>query len=99
VNVSGSVQCPACGELAEPEQDGDLTYYACGCGNEFGYQRVVQEDSSCQLGVPEEIRKGYSLAHAAVLQGGPTPAEFNKALGPPETAVFLGYPVRRPEDN
>jgi hypothetical protein len=86
--------------LAEPEQDGDLTYYACDCGHEFGYQRVQQEqDSSCQLGVPEEIRKGYSLAHLATLEGGPTPAEFNKTLGPPETAVFLGYPVRRPEDN
>jgi hypothetical protein len=102
VNVSDSVPCPACGELAEPEQDGDVTFYACGCSYEFGYQRVAQEqDSSCQLGVPEEIRKGYSLAHLATLEG-LTPAEEARLTGfsgPSESAVFLGYPVRRPEDN
>lgn len=32
--------CPACGDLTDPEQDGDLTYYACpGCGHEFGYAK------------------------------------------------------------
>jgi hypothetical protein len=62
VNVSDSVPCPACGDLAEPEQDDDLTYYACVCGYEFGYQRVVQDqDSSCQLGIDEDTRRRGSV--------------------------------------
>lgn len=101
MNIGEAKECPSCGDRAQPEQDGDLIYYACGCGHEFGYQRVAQQDSSCQLGVPEEIRKGYSLAHAATL-GGASPeeaVEFDKTLGPTKTVVFLGYPVSRPEDN
>lgn len=49
--------CPACGELAEPEQDDDLVYFACGCGHEFGYRRVAQGGGDCQLGVPEPVRR------------------------------------------
>lgn len=66
MNVSESVTCPSCGDLAEPEQDGDLIYYPCGCGFEFGYQRVPeQQDSSCQLGVPEDIRRAAQPAPEA----------------------------------
>jgi hypothetical protein len=66
LNVSDSAECPSCAELAEPEQDGDLTYYACSCGYEFGYQHIAeQQDSSCQLGVPEDIRRAAQPAPEA----------------------------------
>jgi hypothetical protein len=65
LNVSESAECPSCGELAEPEQDGDLTYYACSCGYEWGYQQEVQQDNSCQLGVPEDIRRAAQPAPEA----------------------------------
>jgi hypothetical protein len=76
VNVSESADCPACGEQAEPEQDGDLTYFACDCGFEFGYQQEVQQDSSCQLGIDESIRRHGSLPDDGlpVLQIGRRPA-------------------------
>lgn len=36
---------------AEPEQDGDLTFYCCRtCGGEFGYHRVT--DATCAAGLP-----------------------------------------------
>jgi hypothetical protein len=104
VNIGEARECPSCGDRAQPEQDGDLIYYACGCGHEFGYQRVQQEqDSSCQLGVPEEIRKGYSLAHLATLDS-LTPAEEARLTGiagpSEERVVFLGSIIPlRPEDN
>lgn len=100
LNASESLACPSCGSLAEPEQDGDLTYFACECGHEFGYRRVVEQESTCQLGVPEEIRAGFSLAHLATLQGAPS-KEFEKSLSPSETGVvFLGSLIpMRPEDN
>jgi hypothetical protein len=61
VNIGEAMECLSCGDRAQPEQDGDLIYYACGCGYEFGYQRVAQEqDNACQLGVPEEIRRAAS---------------------------------------
>lgn len=58
--------CPECGELTEPEQDGDHRYFDCqDCGVEFGYSRmettVLDADGhSCSAGVPDEIRKAFS---------------------------------------
>lgn len=91
-----SVACPNCGEPVEPEQDDDLVYYPCGCGHEFGYRRISQEeDATCAAGIP--------LAHLATL-GGLTGAETDRLVyggepPRPESVVFLGIPVRRPEDN
>lgn len=51
-----------CEGIAEPEQDGDIRYWACTrCGTEFGYQRVSQpQPGACQLGLPEETRRALS---------------------------------------
>lgn len=35
-------ECPQCSAMAEPDQDGDVTFFACSCGAEFGYQRVLR---------------------------------------------------------
>lgn len=51
LEVTDAVRCTACGGRAEPEQDGDLVYYACECGFEFGYRRVEQQDT-CAAGLP-----------------------------------------------
>lgn len=53
--------------LAEPEQDGDHTYYACtACGYSFGYQRLetvaVNAEGACAVGVPEPLRRAASAA-------------------------------------
>lgn len=50
--------------IAEPEQDGDLTYWTClVCGYEFGYQRAPDPNAepSCQLGIPESVRRQGSV--------------------------------------
>ena len=87
-------ECPSCGSRAEPEQDGDVLYWACECGFEFGYE-VEKQEETCAAGI--------ELGHLAVLNG-LTPAETDRLLhGRPErpvSAVFLGsvIPVR-PEDS
>lgn len=44
--------CPYCGGVAEPEQDGDVLYFACpGCGGEFGYRKVTS-GAFCAAGLP-----------------------------------------------
>lgn len=60
--------------IAEPDGDGDLHYYACdNCGYEFGYERItpdtlaVDEDGSCSIGVPAEVRKAASAGMEASL--------------------------------
>ena len=61
--------CPICGEMTEPELDGDHRYYECesddceGGGYTWGYERIsegVRIDGSCQLGIPESIRREAS---------------------------------------
>lgn len=77
-DFSESAECPSCGHHAEPEQDGDVLYWACDCGFEFGHARVTQPEESCAAGIP--------LAHLATLQGGPlTPGQ--------EAALDLGPEV------
>jgi hypothetical protein len=52
--VEGSVPCPyaPCTGWAEPEEDGDVRYYACAeCGGETGYTRVAPAEATCQLGL------------------------------------------------
>lgn len=52
---------PECGGLAEPESEGDLMWYTCTvCFSEFGYDRMPAAQApqnSCQLGVPESVRR------------------------------------------
>lgn len=49
----------------EPEIDGGHRYWECWeCGATFGYERVAPpDDSSCAIGVPEQVRKAYSENH------------------------------------
>lgn len=42
LQVEEQRECPQCGGAAEPELAGDVTFFACSCGAEFGYQRVLQ---------------------------------------------------------
>jgi hypothetical protein len=49
---------PGCQGQGEPEEDGDLHYYACTtCGYEYGWEFQKQTTPGCQLGVPEDIRR------------------------------------------
>ena len=55
--------------MAEPETDLDHQYYTCKvCGNDFGWKRTeasqmaVAKDGSCQIGVPEGVRRAFSPA-------------------------------------
>lgn len=58
-----------CAGIAEPEEEltegGTLRYFSCTrCQTEFGYEVVRDEDAapSCQLGIPEGVRRAASLA-------------------------------------
>lgn len=43
LRLEGQYACPQCDAAAEPEQDGDVMFFACPrCGAEFGYQRVLR---------------------------------------------------------
>ena len=49
---------------AEPEQDGDHTFYTCtACGYQFGYRRLpvgvmaANNAEGCPVGIPESIRR------------------------------------------
>jgi hypothetical protein len=54
--VEGSTGCIYCPGTAEPEQDGDLLFFACpDCGNEFGYRRVQQDGPVCAAGLPVAV--------------------------------------------
>ena len=84
--------CPVCGELAEPEVDGDHRYWECeseDCeapGYQWGYEllRDVVSEGSCQLGVPESVRRNSS-------------APMEQAMRKPGV-VDLGLTIgRRPE--
>lgn len=90
IGAEESVDCPSCGDKAEPEQEDDLVYFACQCGHEFGYRRIAQEDTSCQLGIPESVR---------FAAGGIIPPEHAPTADRPP--VWLGHhiPLRRPEDS
>jgi hypothetical protein len=55
----------------EPEEDGDLSYWACTtCGYEVYDQARSPADPSCQLGIPEEVRLRGSVIPAGTLQPG-----------------------------
>ncbi len=60
----GDPECPEPQPSAQPEADGDLRYYACECGYEFGHQMAAQDEGSCAAGVPESVRRAVSFAPA-----------------------------------
>jgi len=79
---AGSVDCKdeECDGVAEPEKDGGHTYYACvECGMAFGYEQTdeEQQDGSCAIGVPEDLRK----AHANFLESGSTSQSVPVTIG------------------
>lgn len=68
-----------CEGIAEPEEDGEVTFWKCTtCEQEFGYQVTGSGDPDCQLGVPEAVRRMYGKAET-LLPGSPLP------LGPGTT--------------
>lgn len=79
--------CPGCGCTAEPEQDGDVLYFACDCGFEFGHHRAEAPDPSCQLGIPEGIRLKVSAAQP--------PGVLSLESGAERQSVFIGGTIRR----
>lgn len=70
-------ECPICGEMAEPEIDGDHRYWEClsdeceaGPGYAWGYERVeegTRVEGSCSIGVPESVRKAASAPMESVI--------------------------------
>jgi predicted RNA-binding Zn-ribbon protein involved in translation (DUF1610 family) len=59
--------CPSCNALAEPDEDGDLTFYACPlCGHEFGYRRRTAgsaASATCAAGIPVHPEATTPLLH------------------------------------
>lgn len=90
IDFDMSVMCPSCGELAIPEHDGDVQFYACSCGMEFGYRIVKRDEPDCQLGIPEQTRLQFAT-------GGVIPAEHAGSHDQPP--VFLGSIGHRPEES
>jgi rubredoxin len=88
--VEDSAECPSCGDRAQPEQDDDLIYWACGCGFEFGYRRVVQEDT-CAAGVRfADLPVRYDAAQP--------PGAVSLESGGQRQSVFLGTTIKRRPD-
>lgn len=49
---TGCIYCPG---VAEPEQDGDVVYFACpDCGGEFGH-RKAERGAFCAAGLPVAV--------------------------------------------
>lgn len=54
--------CAEQGGVGEPDGDSETRFYVCNeCGYEFGFQRVKQGDSTCQIGVDESVRRRFSV--------------------------------------
>lgn len=74
-----TVRCadPQCSGRAEPEQDGDHTYFECeDCGYAFGFTRLsvsVQPAGACSVGIPEDVRRAASqpMTNALAASGPP----------------------------
>lgn len=80
--VDEPVPCgdPECTGMAEPEADGELRYYACTtCGFESGYEMTRQPEGTCQLGVPEDVRRLASVPPAQQSAG--QPVFFGTSIG------------------
>jgi hypothetical protein len=86
--VEESSPCPYCGSQAEPEQDGEVVFFACpDCGGAFGYRRVSQ-GQFCAAGLPVDIR----------VDAAQPPGVLSLESGGERQSVFLGNVIkRRPE--
>lgn len=77
----GLGDCPVCGPgTAEPEQDGDLRYWACvQCGHESGWHKVApNSDQDCAVGISEDIRRRASIGTDRQLAGQPLLLQIGK---------------------
>jgi hypothetical protein len=88
-----------CDGIAEPEEDDHVRFFKCTnpeCGFEFGFQVIeVQTDGTCQIGVPEEVRRrGISLAH---LTSDPEAQRKLAELNRQRVPVFIETITRRAE--
>ena len=65
-----SVPCIGCDGMAEPEQDGPVTYYACPfCGQEFGHQVGQPDGPLCAAGLPVETAHQPGAGDRSVFLG------------------------------
>ncbi len=68
-----------CEGIAEPEEDGEVTFWKCvECEQEFGYEVTGSGDPDCQLGIPEPVRRAVDFI----------------PLGDPGKGLFLGSAIR-----
>lgn len=79
--------CLYCSGTAEPEQEGDVIYFACpACGGTFGYRRVVQSAPVCAAGLTIAVDPAQP------------PGVLSAESGSDRRSVFLGSVIkRRPE--
>lgn len=80
--------CPYCGGWAEPEQDGDVVFFAClKCEGEFGH-RKAERGAFCAAGLPVAVR----------VDPAQLPGVVTIDTGAEQRKVFLGVTIkRRPE--
>ncbi len=80
--MTADIPCfdPECAGMGEPESEGDLSWFTCEvCNSEYGYERIPQtqaSENSCQLGVPESVRRiGSAMGDPGQLEqpSAPTP--------------------------
>jgi predicted RNA-binding Zn-ribbon protein involved in translation (DUF1610 family) len=82
--VAGSLPCPQCGTDAEPEEDGQILWFACPqCGAEFGYQPVPLAGPLCAAGLSIRVDDAQP------------PGVLSLESGSERTSVFLGATIRR----
>ena len=85
--VAGSLPCPQCGTDAEPEEDGQILWFACPqCGAEFGYQPVPLAGPVCAAGLSIRVDDAQP------------PGVLSLESGGERTSLWLGdISVRRPQ--
>jgi hypothetical protein len=64
-DIEGEVYCDNI-ELVEPDIDDETEYHECPeCGFSWGHKKASDATKvtggSCQLGIPEEVRRAYSV--------------------------------------
>lgn len=65
-----AVPCIGCAGMAEAEQDGVVTYYACpGCGQEFGHQVRQPDGPLCAAGLPVQAEVTHPAEGTSVFLG------------------------------
>ena len=84
--VAGSLPCPQCGADAEPEEDGQILWFACpDCDALFGYQPVPLAGPLCAAGLPVRVDDAQP------------PGVMSLESGGERKSVFLGSIGRRPQ--